>query len=395
MNDMVQMKHHPTLAIADQVLAPTYTRPAHLFVEGEGSTLRDAQGRAFLDMTSGVAVNALGHGSPIIQKAMAEAMKGLIHTSNLYHTAPAIELAAMLVRHSFADKVFFANSGAESTEGAIKFARLYGGEARKHVISFRGCFHGRTLGALRATDREKYQAPFRPLPEGFSILPWGEMEVLSHIDEKTAAVLVEPIQGEGGIRLSEPKWIEAIRRRCDEVGALLVFDEVQAGLGRTGRLWAHEHYDVRPDMMTLAKPLAGGLPMGAVLMTDEVASRITPGCHATTFGGGVFVASVALAVLQEITRPGFLDEVLAKGHEMRERLRQIESPLIREVRGVGLFVGVELTTPPAEVLPLVMEEGLLVVPAANNVIRFLPSLNASRTELEEATERFARALSRV
>jgi len=390
--------HGGLLGLAERVLAPTYRRPERLFVAGQGAYLEDATGRRYLDFTSGIAVSALGHGSEIVARALGEAAgeRALIHTSNLFHTAPPVELAAELVRLSFADRVFFTNSGAEATEGAVKFARLFGHEAgRAEIVTFDGSFHGRTLGALAATDRPDYQEPFRPLAGGFVQAPWNEREGLETIGPRTAAAMVEPIQGERGIRLADPRWLEALRRRCDEVGALLIFDEVQCGLGRTGTLWAHEAFGVRPDLMALAKPLAGGLPMGAVLMTERVAAAIRPGCHGTTFGGGPLVARVALAVLRTVSRPAFLARVRQRGDELRHSLQEIDSPLIEEVRGRGLFVGVKLTVPPAEVVAGALEAGLLLVPAGDGVVRFLPPLNVSAEELALGVERFARALAEV
>ena len=237
------------LALADKVLAPTYTRPEHLFVEGDGVFLKDAEGQQFLDMTSGVAVNALGHNAEIIKNALRKGLEGLIHTSNLFHTAPAILLANELVQHSFADKVFFTNSGAESVEGAIKFARLYAKD-RHEIVYFDSSFHGRTLGALAATDKEKIRTPFTPLPTGYRCAPWNQHVAFNYITAQTAAVIVEPIQGEGGIRFADESWLQALRAHCDKVGALLIFDEVQCGLGRTGTLWGHQHYGITPDLMT-------------------------------------------------------------------------------------------------------------------------------------------------
>ncbi|MBU47104.1 MAG: acetylornithine aminotransferase [Deltaproteobacteria bacterium] len=382
------------LALADKVLAPTYTRPEHLFVEGDGVFLKDAEGQQFLDMTSGVAVNALGHNAEIIKNALRKGLEGLIHTSNLFHTAPAILLANELVQHSFADKVFFTNSGAESVEGAIKFARLYAKD-RHEIVYFDSSFHGRTLGALAATDKEKIRTPFTPLPTGYRCAPWNQHVAFNYITAQTAAVIVEPIQGEGGIRFADESWLQALRAHCDKVGALLIFDEVQCGLGRTGTLWGHQHYGITPDLMTLAKPLAGGLPMGAVLMTQNVADAITPSCHATTFGGGPLVATVAYEVFKEISNPTFLQAVQHKGAFLLETLRDLHSPYIEDIRGRGLFVGVQLNIPTQQVVEAARKEGLLLVAAANQVVRFVPSLTITKQELEQAVALFAKALHAV
>lgn len=381
------------LATADRVLAPTYVRPEVLFTNGKGAYLETAGGETYLDMTSGVAVTALGHGSDVVAAALRDAASGLTHTSNLFHTEPAIALASDLVECSFADRVFFTNSGAESVEGAIKFARLRAGEGRKTIVYFDHSFHGRTFGALAATDRPAAREPFVPLPEGFARARWNDSSALKHIDATVAAVIVEPLQGEGGVRLADPKWLFALRERCDEVGALLIFDEVQCGMGRTGRLFAYEHSGVIPDLMTLAKPLAGGLPMGAVLMTEDVASAIRPGSHATTFGGGPVVASVARRVLAEIRRPELLAHVVRSGNWLRARLAGLERSGVTAVRGEGLLVGIRVANA-SRVVEAAFEERLLLVAAADDVVRLLPPLNVSQADLEEAVQRLERVLER-
>ena len=262
-------------------------------------------------------------------------------------------------------------------------------------MSFAGSFHGRTFGALAATDRPDQQRPFEPLAGGFRCLPWNDEAALAAIDEGTAAVIVEPIQGEGGIRVPAPGWLAALRRRCDAVGALLVFDEVQCGLGRTGKLWAHQTYGAEPDLMTLAKPLAGGLPMGAVLMTAKVAQTITPGCHATTFGGGPLVSTVALAVLETVSKPEFLRQVRERGRQLRTLLHQLPGPPVREVRGRGLFVGVRLAVPPKAVVDAALDRGLLLVAAGDDVVRLLPHLDVELEQLELAVELLGQSLDRV
>lgn len=383
------------LETADRVLAPTYVRPDTVFVAGEGAELRDSDGTSYLDLTSGIAVTALGHGSSVVADALRAAADGLTHVSNLYHTEPAIELASDLVDASFADRVFFTNSGAEAVEGAIKFARLRAGEGRRGIVHFDHSFHGRTYGALAATDRPDAQAPFEPLPGGFTRAAWNDHASLAVIDETVAAVIAEPVQGEGGVRPADPEWLRAVRSRCDEVGALLVLDEIQCGLGRTGKLWAYEHHDIEPDLMTLAKPLAGGLPMGAVLMTEDVASTITPGCHGTTFGGGPVVASVARRVLEHVSDPTFLGRVAGTGAWLRELLEEQLLPRgATEVRGIGMLLGIRV--PDAKrVVAAALEERLLVVGAADEVVRLLPPLNIERAELEEAVRRLGRALERA
>ncbi len=379
---------------ADEVLAPTYRRPGTLFVDGDGAWLRDAAGREYLDMTSGIAVLALGHRSAVVREALLQAAEKLVHVSNLYHTAPPIELAARLVELSFADSVFFANSGTEAVEAAVKFARLATGRAK--ILHFEGSFHGRTLGALAATDRPDYQDPFRPLPGGFERAPWNDEAALDHVDDDTAVVLLEPIQGEMGVRAADPAWVRAIRRRCDEVGALLAFDEIQCGLGRTGRLWAHEAFGVAPDLLTLAKPLAGGLPIGAVLMTRRVAGTLSPGVHGTTFGGGPLVTAVARAVLDHVSRQDVLARVRELGEHLERRLLRLEPrPDVEETRGTGLMRGVRVTVPVKDVVDAAFRRGLLIVPSADGVVRILPPLEVKPEELDLCVERLTAALDEV
>lgn len=384
------------LDLADQVLAPTYARPRTLFIDGVGATVTDASGETYLDMTCGIAVTALGHRSLVVADAIREAVDRPVHHSNLYHTAPAIELAARLVELSFADSVFFANSGAEAVEAALKFARLVGGEDRREVLHFSGSFHGRTLGALAATDRPNHQDPFRPLAGGVDMAPWNSEEALESVTERTAAVILEPIQGEMGVREADPGWVQKLRARCDHVGALLIFDEIQCGLGRTGQLWAHSRLGVSPDMMTLAKPLAGGLPIGAVLMTRRVAEALSPGLHGTTFGGGPFVTRVALAVLNEIATPSFLMRVVELGDHLFGRLREFEElDIVAGLRGRGLMCGIQMSVPVKRVVDVAFEHGLLVVPSADDVIRVLPPLNTTEEVLDQCADKLGETFEAI
>lgn len=380
-------------------------RPAEpLFVRGCGAQLVDDTGRTYLDFTSGIAVNALGHGSPLIADAIRAAMEtGLVHTSNLYRTRPAAELADWLVEQSFADAVFFSNSGAEANEAALKFARrrgrAVGGAAKTEVIALRGGFHGRTMGALSMTDRQAYREPFAPLIPGVHVVDATvEAVAAAAHPSRTAAVILEPIQGEGGVRVLPPSLLRGLRSLCDEVNALLIVDEVQVGLGRTGRLWAHEASGVVPDVMTLAKPLAGGLPMGATLVTAEVAAAIQPGDHGSTFGGGPLVASVALAVCRHIAQPEFLAGVRERSALIEARLdRWLDEGRVADARGAGLIRGVQLAdAAPSDVVPIrpaaapapaaavvarALEAGLLVCGAGPDVVRLLPPLTIDRDEL--------------
>lgn len=382
---------------ATGALLEIYKRSGPVFVSGEGSRLIAEDGTRYLDFTSGIAVNALGYGSPVIANAIRDALElGLVHTSNLFHTRPAAELAEWLAEHSFADRVFFCNSGAEANEGAMKFARRWagahgGGEHKTEIVAFRGSFHGRTMGALAATDRPAYQAPFKPLMPGVRFGTIGDTAEADRLirPEKTAAVIIEPLQAEGGVLPVPPAFLKALRYLCDEAGALLIFDEVQVGLGRTGSLFAHEQTGVTPDLMTLAKPLAGGLPMGAVLMTDKVAEALHPGDHATTFGGGPLVASAALATVKTIGEPAFLAEVQRKGHllaNLFQRLVLNHPTKVKDIRGAGLIWGVELTGPAGDVVARAMDAGLLLVSAGPNVVRVVPPLVIGDDELEEGVQ---------
>ncbi|HEX2201848.1 MAG TPA: acetylornithine/succinylornithine family transaminase [Longimicrobium sp.] len=371
-------------------LLEIYRRSGPVFVGGKGCWLISDEGRAYLDFTSGIAVNALGYGDPAVGDAIRAALEtGLVHTSNLFHTRPAAELAEWLAAHSFADRVFFCNSGAEANEGAFKFARRWarehGGEHKTEIVAFHGGFHGRTMGALAATDRPAYQEPFRPLMPGVRFCDVGDTKGIDALirPDRTAAVIVEPIQAEGGVLPVPPAFLKALRYLCDEAGALLIFDEVQVGLGRTGTLWAHEQAGVTPDLMTVAKPLAGGLPMGAVLMTDRVASALRPGDHATTFGGGPLVASAALATVKTVGEPAFLAEVARKGVVLADALAalSLRKSRIVGVRGTGMIWGIELDGPAAEVTQRAMEAGLLLCSAGPNVVRLVPPLVASDDEL--------------
>lgn len=384
--------------LEQQHVAQTYVRPPFVLTRGEGMTVYDSEGKAYLDFVAGIAVNALGYGDTELNHAMQTAMdSGLIHISNLYHTAPQAELAAMLCEKSFADRVYFCNSGAEANEAAIKFARkkayMAGDTERNEIVTFTGGFHGRTMGALALTPRDAYQVPYRPLMPGAVVAEFNDLDSARQaINEKTAAVFIEPIQGEGGINPAEPEFLRGLRALCDEAGALLVFDEIQCGVGRTGTLWAYEQYGVEPDIMTLAKPLAGGLPMGAVLMTEAVGSALRPGDHGSTFAAGLMVSAAAKVVLTRVSQPEFLAHVAEMGEYLMERLEEINSPLIKTVRGRGLMSGIELSV---EAVPLVkagFDAGLLLVNAGPNVIRFVPPLVVDKAEIDLLIEKLTTIL---
>jgi acetylornithine/succinyldiaminopimelate/putrescine aminotransferase len=337
---------------------------------------------------SGIAVNALGYADPGLQAAMHRAADGLVHVSNLYGSAPGRELASALVERSFASKVFFCNSGAEANEGAFKFARRWartiGGASKHEIVALRGSFHGRLFASLAATDRPAYRLPFRPLTPGVTIVERNIEDISTALDgEMTAALIVEPVQGEGGVRVLDAGFLRELRALTRERHVALIFDEIQCGLGRTGTLFAYEQTEVAPDMLTLAKPLAGGLPMGAVLVSDEIAATIQPGDHATTFGGGPFVASVALHVLRRLSDPQLLESVQRNGAWLGEELRALatRTDRIRAIRGVGYMWGFDVTGPASQVVADSLEAGLLVCSAGDHTVRMLPPLVATRDDL--------------
>ena len=373
-------------------LVPTYKRAPVEFIGGEGIQLIDRDGRRYLDFVSGIAVNALGYGDEGLRAAMHAAVDGLIHTSNLYRSSPAEDLARALVEKSFASKVFFCNSGAEANEGAFKFARKWArqrGDAKHEIVSLRGAFHGRLFASLAATDRPSYRHPFRPLAGGVSICE-RNIEDLSVVlsADTAAAVIVEPVQGEGGVRVLDPGFLSELRALCTEREIALIFDEIQCGLGRTGTLFAYEHSGVEPDILTLAKPIAGGLPMGAILTTDAISSAIKPGDHGTTFGGGPFVASVALHVVNRLSDPALLSHVAHTGLWLGHQLNQIarRSGRIREVRGAGFIWGIDVMGTAAHVVSEALNAGLLVCSAGEYTVRLLPPLVATRDDLARGLE---------
>ena len=366
-----------------------YKRAPMEIVRGEGVELFDADGRAYLDFTSGIAVNALGYGDPGLREAIHAAADGLIHVSNLFRTAPGEQLAARLVELSFASKVFFCNSGAEANEGAFKFARKWArttvGAAKTDIIAVRGSFHGRLFASLAATDRPGYRAPFRPLAGGVSIVERDIEDLAIVLDAETvAALILEPVQGEGGVRVLDPGFVREVRALTRERGVALIFDEIQCGLGRTGSLFAYEQLGVEPDLLTLAKPIAGGLPMGAVLMTDRIAATMNAGDHGTTFGGGPFVATVALHVLERVADPALLTHVQTAGKWIDSQLHAISERTgrVRAIRGVGFMWGLDVGEPAGEVVARAREAGLLVLTAGDHTVRILPPLVATTDDLE-------------
>ncbi len=374
---------------ADKYMFQTYGRFPVALVKGEGSRVWDDNGKEYIDFVGGIAVCALGHSSPVVTEALVKQSKELVHVSNLYYTAPQARLAKLLVENSFADRVFFCNSGAESNEAAIKLARRYSNEKygrdRNTIISMTNSFHGRTMATLSATGQDKIKKGFDPLLNGFKFVPFNDAAALeSAIDDTVCAVMLEPIQGEGGVICPKPGYLKAVREICDKKDLLLLFDEVQVGMGRTGKLFAYENFDVIPDIMTLAKALGNGLPIGAMLAKEELNSVFGPGSHATTFGGTPLVTAVSEAVVKTIIEDGILEKCSETGEYFRERLCELKEKysFIKDVRGYGLIIGLELEIPGAQIVTECMDNGFLTVCAHETVLRFVPPLIISKEEID-------------
>ena len=372
-------------------VAKTYGRFPLVAVRGEGCRLWDVDGKSYLDFLAGVAVNNLGHCHPKVVAALQQQAAQLIHCSNYFHIPAQTELAELLCEHSFGDRVFFCNSGAEANEAAMKLVRKYSAEKfgsnRFEVITALASFHGRTIGTISATGQDKVQAGFNPLLPGFHYVPFGDAEALRKaVTPNICAVMLEPVQGEGGVRVAPPGYLAAVREICDENDLLLVFDEVQVGCGRTGSLFAYEQDGVAPDIMTLAKALAGGPPIGAMVATEKAAECFGPGTHGSTFGGNPLMSNTALVAMRTLLEDGVLDNCVAMGDYLRSRLEELRDryPFIKEVRGRGLILGMELTIPGAHIVSQALQLGLLINCTADTVLRFLPPLIVTREEIDEA-----------
>jgi acetylornithine/N-succinyldiaminopimelate aminotransferase len=378
------------IARGEKHIATTYCRYPLVAVRGKGCWLWDADGRSYLDFLAGVAVNNLGHCHPKVVAALQQQAATLLHCSNYYHIPSQIELAELLCAQSFGDRVFFCNSGAEANEAALKLARKYSaerhGENRYEVITAQASFHGRTIGTISATGQDKVKTGFAPMLAGFRYVPFGDAGALeAAVTSNTCAVLLEPIQGEGGINVPAAGYLQQVREICNRHGLLLIYDEVQAGCGRTGRLFAYQHDNVPPDIMTLAKALAGGPPIGAMIATEKVAASFGPGSHGSTFGGNPLMTSAALAAMRVLLEDGVLDNCRAMGDYLNGRLLEMREryDFIKEVRGRGLMLGMELTVPGAEIVSEALRRGLLLNCTVGNVLRFVPPLIVTREELDE------------
>lgn len=373
----------------DKYVATTYGRYPLAFVEGRGARLKDADGKDYLDFVAGLAVCNLGHSHPNVVEAIKTQAEKLIHTSNLFHIGPQAELAKLLVENSFADRVFFCNSGAEANEAAIKLVRKYFSDRKENrfqIISMEKSFHGRTMAAMAATGQEKIRKGFEPLLEKFIYVPFGEVDaVKAAMNDGTAAVLIEPIQGEGGVNMPPLEYMRELRALCDEKGVLLIFDEVQTGMGRTGKLFAYEHYGIEPDVMTLAKGLAGGVPIGAMLAIEKVSKAFGPGAHASTFGGNFLSTAAGIAAVRTTLEDGVLDNCVKVGEYLAGKLNELkdEYSFITEVRGKGLIIGMALTIPGADIVKECLSRGLIINCAAESVLRFLPPLIITEADVDE------------
>ena len=374
---------------ADQVIAKTYKRFPMVLANGSECTVHDTDGRSYTDFVAGIAVCNLGHSHPKLTEALSFQAQTLWHVSNLYYTKPQVELAGWLVNNSFADRVFFCNSGAEANEAAIKLARKFfkdrGENQRSRIIAMKQSFHGRTMATLSATGQEKIKKGFAPILEGFDFVPFNDADALgAQIGPQHCAVLIEPIQGEGGVRCPDSDYLKTVRRMCDENGILLIFDEIQTGMGRTGKLFAYEHFGVEPDIMTLAKALANGLPIGAMLSRESVASAFGPGAHASTFGGTPIVTAAALEVCKTLVTENVIDQGRKTGEYFREKLLELKErhPAIVDVRGLGLLLGMKLNFNGGTLVTQCMQRGFLINCIQENILRFIPPLIIKKEEID-------------
>ncbi|HEX5038121.1 MAG TPA: aspartate aminotransferase family protein [bacterium] len=401
------MESKKIIELTQHYVMNTYARLPIALAKGKGSWAWDADGKKYLDFFSGLAVNNLGHAHSKVLKTLQTQARELMHVSNVFHTQPQAELAELLVKNSFAGpkegplrgRAFFCNSGAEANEGAVKLARKWAkkkfGPQKFEVITMKNSFHGRTLAMITATGQEKYQKGFEPLMPGFRYAEFGNMESLkAQVTDATCAVLIEPIQGEGGVRMASAEYFRELRRFCDEKGLLLIFDEVQVGMGRTGKLFAYQHFGAEPDIMTLAKALASGLPVGAVVAKEDVAQTFEPGDHASTFGGNPLVAAVAKTTLETMLEPGFLENAAKLGDSFMGQLKKLKKrlPIITEVRGLGMMIAVDLDQPAKPIVLKCIEKGLLINAVQEKTLRILPPLTAKRSEMKEALRILAEVL---
>jgi len=383
------VKTNKLIEQSSKYLCNTYNRYPVVFSKGKGCKLWDVEGKEYLDFVAGLAVCNLGHCHPNVVAAIQGQAERLIHVSNYYHNEPMIELARLLCENSFAEKVFFCNSGAEANEAAIKLARKYAKEnlglEKFEIITMLKSFHGRTMATITATGQERFHKGFEPLLEGFKYVPYNDLEALrGAISERTCAIMMEPIQGEGGVNVPSKEYIQELRKLCNEQGILLIFDEVQTGIGRTGKLFAYEHFGIEPDVMTLAKGLANGVPIGAMLTKDKFASAFVPGTHASTFGGNPLATAAAVAVLRTIENENIIENCQMIGGYLVNRLKGLQKgfDFIKDVRGMGLLIGMELSFDAGDIVKKCMERGILINYTNGNILRFIPPLIVTADEVD-------------
>ncbi len=389
------------IALSDKCIMATYKRFPIVLVRGSGAKVWDSNGKEYLDFVAGIAVCSLGHSHPKVIAAIKKQTEILTHVSNLYYIEPQIHLARMLVENSFADKVFFCNSGAEANEAAIKIARKYAYEnmagGKYELITMKDSFHGRTLATVTATGQPKFQVGFSPLLEGFSYVPFNDIPALNNaITEKTCGIMLEPIQGEGGIKIPDDEYLSKVRKICDDRGILMILDEIQVGMGRTGTLFAYEQYKIKPDIVTLAKAVGNGFPIGVMMATDNVASAFQPGNHASTFGGNPLAMAAGLATLETILHDGILENVRGVGAYFVRSLHELKSmyAVIKDVRAKGLIIGVELNIEGADIVKQCMDKGLLINCTGGNVLRFVPPFIITEGDVDTAIDILGGVLSR-
>ena len=386
-------------ALADENIMQTYKRFPLVLAKGKGQKVWDANGKEYLDFVAGIAVCNLGHSHPGVIAALNDQLEKLTHVSNLYYTEPQARLAKLLVDNSFADKVFFCNSGAEANEAAIKLARKYAheklGDGKFELITMKDSFHGRTMATITATGQEKFQFGFTPLLEGFTYVPFNDLSALEKaINKKTCGVMVEPIQGEGGVNIPDDKYLQGIRAICDRHNILLIVDEVQTGIGRTGKMFAYEHAGIEPDIMTLAKALGNGFPVGAMLAKNKISQVFTPGNHASTFGGNPLAMSAALATLQIMLKENILENSRKVGEYFLAQLKKLKEKhgIIKDVRGKGLMLAATLDMEAADIVQKCMQQGLLINSAGGKTLRFVPPLIIAKKDVDQAMAILDKAL---
>ena len=387
------MKEKEIMALADENIMNTYKRFPIVLVKGSGVKVWDVNGKEYLDFVAGIAVCNLGHSHPQIIAAVKEQLENLTHVSNLYYTEPQAQLARLLVENSFADKVFFCNSGAEANEAAIKLARKYAhenmGPDKFELITMKDSFHGRTMATITATGQEKFQFGFTPLLEGFTYVPFNDLQALeARISNKTCGIMVEPIQGEGGVNIPGDNYLASVREICDRHGILLIVDEVQTGMGRTGKLFAYEHSGIKPDIMTLAKALGNGFPIGAMLATDKIAKAFVPGNHASTFGGSPLAMAAANATVKTMLQEGILEHCRKMGDYFLLQLKKLQEKhkIIKDVRGKGLMLAAQLNIESGDIVNECLQRGLLIASAGSKTLRFVPPLIITTQDIDQAVK---------